>query len=366
MAATRPRLGYQPALDGLRGLAVALVMVRHLGQPVGVGGGAVGVGVFFALSGFLITTRLIEERAGTGTVRLARFWARRACRLLPALAVMLAAVVAWFGLVEHQSYRGPAAFAALYAGNWAQIGGRSFGALSHVWTLAVEEHFYLLWPLLFLAVSRLKPRTAVLVTVGGAAGSTLLRIGLFAAGASPERLQMGTDTRLDGLLLGCAAAFLLARRRPRVGLPVAVGAMAVLGALVAMPPYHSFMLTAGYVVVPAAALLVIAHVVGSDPRSPLITVLARKPLAGLGMVSYGLYLWHLPVYAVLLPHLLSLPVAVRSAVVVGVSIGVATVSYVAVERPFLRLKDRRWAGRGASPDPAWGDYPRVAAVTRSA
>ena len=145
--------------------------------------------------------------------------------------MVLVAVVAWFGLVEHQSYKGPAAFAALYAGNWAQLGGRPFGVLAHVWTLAVEEHFYLVWPLLFLALSRLRPKTAAVAAVGLAGASTLLRLGLFAAGASPERLQMGTDTRLDGLLLGCAAAFLLASRRPRVNLAAAGAAAA------AWPPW---------------------------------------------------------------------------------------------------------------------------------
>jgi len=371
MASTRPRLGYRPALDGFRGLAVALVMVRHLGQSFGVGGGTVGVGTFFALSGFLITTLLIEEREAAGRVDLGRFWARRACRLLPALAVMLGAVVVWFGLVEHQSYKGPAAFAALYAANWAQIGGRPFGVLSHVWTLAVEEHFYLLWPLLFLGLSRLRMRTAALVAVGLAATSTLLRLALFAAGASPDRLQMGTDTRLDGLLLGCAAALLLAHRRPRVGLPVAGAALAALATLVVVQPYHSFMLTAGYVVIPVAALLVIVHVVGPTTEgsgghasgSPLTAILGWRPLAALGKISYGLYLWHLPVYAVLLPHLLGLPLAARSGVVAAASIAAATLSYFFVERPFLRLKDRRWTRRVDSADGGAGG-PVLAGATR--
>ncbi len=368
MAAPRPRLGYRPALDGLRGIAVALVMVRHLGQPFGVGGGTVGVGTFFALSGFLITTLLIEEQEATGRVDLGRFWIRRGCRLLPALAVVLAAVVVWFGLVEHQSYKGPAAYAALYAGNWAQIGGRPFGALAHVWTLAVEEHFYLVWPLLFLALSRLRLRTAAVVTLGLAAASTAVRLGLFAAGASPARLQMGTDTRLDGLLLGCAVALALAhaRRRPRVALPAAVAAIGVLGVLVAVPPYHSFMLTAGYVLIPLAALTVIGHVVGDGPPSPFTTALGWKPLASLGKISYGLYLWHLPVYAVILPRVLDLPLAVRSAVVVAASVAVAGLSYVAVERPFLRLKDRRWSARAPSPGGSATAGPTLTGATRPA
>ncbi|MEA2828083.1 MAG: hypothetical protein QOG43_2522 [Actinomycetota bacterium] len=367
MAVTRPRLGYRPALDGLRAIAVALVMVRHLGQSFGVGGGTVGVGTFFALSGFLITTLLVEERRETGRVDLGRFWVRRACRLLPALTVVLAAVVAWFGLVEHQSYKGPAVFAALYAGNWAQIAGRPFGALGHVWTLAVEEHFYLVWPLLFLALSRLRLRTAALLTLGLAGASTALRGGLFAAGASPARLQMGTDTRLDGLLLGCAVALALAHagRRPRVPLAAAVAAVGVLGGLVMVQPYRSFMLTVGYVLIPLAALTVIGHVVGDGPPSPLTTALGWKPLAALGKISYGLYLWHLPVYAVLLPHVIDQPLAVRSAVVVAASTAIAGLSYVAVERPFLRLKDRR--GRARVPSPGGSATgPTLTTATRPA
>jgi peptidoglycan/LPS O-acetylase OafA/YrhL len=363
MAVNQPdlvgRLGYRPALDGLRGLAVALVMVRHLGQSFGVGGGTVGVGTFFALSGFLITTLLVEERRETGAVSLARFWARRACRLLPALAVVLVAVVVWFGLVEHRSYKGPAALAALYAGNWAQIGGRPFGVLAPVWTLAVEEHFYLLWPLVFLALARLRLRTAAGVALGLAGASTLLRLGLFAAGVSPARLQMGTDTRLDGLLLGCAVAFLLARRRPRVPTPAAAVAVAVLAVLVTVPPYHSFMLTAGYVVIPMAALVVIAHLVGGGPASGLTTALSWRPAVGIGRISYGLYLWHLPVYAVLLPHVLGLPLAVRSALVMAVSVAVATASWFAIERPFVRLKAARWSRRPAPAGPT--SPPTVAA-----
>ncbi len=363
MAASDTRLGYRPALDGMRAAAVVLVMVRHLGQPVGVGGGTVGVGIFFALSGFLITTLLVEERQEAGRVDLRRFWLRRACRLLPALAVVLAAVVAWFGLVEHQSYRGPAAFAALYAGNWAQIGGRPFGVLAHVWTLAVEEHFYLVWPLVFLALSRLRLRAAAAVTLGLAVASTALRLGLYVAGAAPERLQMGTDTRLDGLLLGCAAAFVVARGRARVALPVAGAAAVTLVALVGLQPYHPFMLTAGYVVIPVATLLVIGHVVGAHggaAPSPLTAALGWRPLARVGRISYGLYLWHLPVYAVLLPLLLDLPVAVRSVAVMAASLAMATLSYVAVERPFLGLKDRRWSGRVPPPEPAPGAGPTLA------
>lgn len=336
-------------------------MFRHLGLQIGVGGGTVGVGTFFALSGFLITTLMIEERDATGTLDCVRFWARRALRLLPALAAVLAAVVLWFGIAAHQSYRRAAVLTALYVGNWAQVAGQEFGPLSHTWTLAVEEHFYLLWPVAFLALSRLRIETAVRVTIGLAAGSTILRLALWAAGASPERLQMGTDTRLDGILIGCTAALLLARRQRAVPFSIAALAAGTLVVLTAVQPYSSFMLTAGYVVISLAAVVVILHLVGTT--SPLRTALEWAPIVGMGRISYGLYLWHLPVYAVLLPHLLQVPLAVRSVIVMAVSVVVAAASYVLVERSFLRLKAKRWrrptADRRTSPGQVWA---RTAAI----
>ena len=222
---------YMPGLDGLRALAVLAVLAYHLDLGWA-SGGLLGVGVFFTLSGFLITDLLLEEWV-KGGVNLGRFWLRRARRLLPALFVILVVVAAWVTLLrpaELESLRGAVASAATYVNNWWQIFSDvpyvdRFGPpspLGHLWSLAVEEQFYLVWPFVLLAGlrflrepgrrARVRPRLATATLVLAAASAVLMAV-LFTPGFDSTRVYDGTDTRAFGLLIGAALAMVWPARR---------------------------------------------------------------------------------------------------------------------------------------------------------
>jgi peptidoglycan/LPS O-acetylase OafA/YrhL len=291
------RLGYVPALDGLRGIAIAGVVVCHLwgihGGRVATGG-FFGVDLFFVLSGFLITTLLLEERDRTGQVSLRGFWARRARRLLPA-SMGLALVFLVINGLGGQLDRGLLAVAggALYDGNIVHVLDPrfAFGPLDHLWSLAEEEQFYLLWPLLLVfALRRVNER--MLLRVLGAATMlfAVYRVGLGLAGADANRLWFGPDTHADGLLLGCTAAVF--RRghawRPSPGL--AVGAFAaVLAAFALGDQADTRWLMFGLPLVNVAAVLL---VLAATTAGRAAAVMEVRPLVALGAISYGLYVWH--------------------------------------------------------------------------
>ncbi|RQX06450.1 acyltransferase family protein, partial [Micromonospora globispora] len=224
-----PRIAYQPALDGVRALAVAAVLAFH-GGVAALPGGFLGVDAFFVLSGFLITSLLLAEHRDAGRIDLVAFWGRRVRRLLPALLLVLVVVL----LVSRQLMPGTElgalrwdALAALgYVANWrmANRGGDYFAAtgspspLQHTWSLGIEEQFYLVWPLLLIvllawAARRRRLGVALLVILVGAVGSALAAALLFAPDAV-DRVYYGTDTRAVALLVGAALAVLLARRVP--------------------------------------------------------------------------------------------------------------------------------------------------------
>src|SRR5436305_8467288 len=199
------KLGHVPALDGLRGIAIAIVVGYHaFGFPLG---GWLGVDLFFVLSGFLITTLLLEEQAATGTVRLRAFYARRARRLLPALAVLLAAYVA-ISAVRGVDGLAVVARWGFYTGNVyeAFVPGASLHlvGLNHLWSLAQEEQFYLLWPAALLLALKARRPAVVLGTI--ALALMIYRLALADGGASDARIYFAPDTNVDGLLLGAAFA----------------------------------------------------------------------------------------------------------------------------------------------------------------
>src|SRR3954452_6670592 len=216
------RLGYIPGLDGLRGIAVIAVLLFH-GGVTWATGGFLGVDMFFVLSGFLITSLLLEERWRTGTIGLSHFWSRRARRLLPALLLLLAAMAAYATWVPTDTPLGALRRDVLatlaYVSNWHFIldGGSYFARnappspLRHTWSLAIEEQFYVLWPLLFIAVARGKHRlTKLAVFIGvGIAASIGAMAYLYHPGADSSRVYYGTDTRAHVILIGCGLAVLL-------------------------------------------------------------------------------------------------------------------------------------------------------------
>lgn len=332
------RLGYRPGLDGVRAIAVGLVMMRHLDKGFPSGAGAVGVTIFFALSGFLITTLLLEEAHRTGSISLTAFYFRRALRLFPALCSLLVPILLAGLIMGRRSWVEETIYAGSYMGNWAQILIGPFTPLAHTWSLAVEEHFYVLWPALFALIIARRPTRvqATMIVIGLASAAVALRLSLFVSGASALRLQYGTDTRLDGILVGCAAAIFFARRTWTPPPWLVVLGLVAIGAFIFVPPENALMLTGGFSLLALASIVLILAILPGT--SSLARLLSTRALVAGGRISYGLYLWHLPVYLLLRPALSGLPDVARYLIVVSVSVAAAVSCYFLIERPFLRMK----------------------------
>jgi peptidoglycan/LPS O-acetylase OafA/YrhL len=345
---------YLPGLDGLRALAVAAVLLYHAGiSPVA--GGFLGVEVFFVISGYLITCVLLSDRERDGRINLGRFWFRRARRLLPALFVLLLGTLAAavpFYREEVTELRSDTLAALGYATNWYLIADSKpyFEAvgrpplLQHLWSLAIEVQFYLLWPLIFaLLVGRLHRTAIVFLLVGVAAASTVLMAVLWHPGVEPTRVYYGTDTRATGLLIGAALAFVWAPwsvTRPAAGSRLTIGLeLAGVVALVALvylhlrlDQYEAFLYRGGFALVAALTVLTIAIAV--HPRCHLGLFLGRQPLRWLGTRSYAVYLWHWPVFMLTRPNVdISMDGAELLALRLGITFALAEVSYRLVEQP---------------------------------
>ncbi|RHA44444.1 acyltransferase, partial [Cellulomonas rhizosphaerae] len=312
-AEASPRTGRIPGLDGLRALAVAAVIAYHL-FPDQLPGGFLGVDVFFVVSGFLITTLLLREVRDGGRLQLARFWVRRARRLVPALVVVVAVSIPAAALADRDLLVGigrQVLGALTFSTNWLAIGaGASYfdstqpELFQTFWSLAIEEQFYLLWPLLLavvLAVCRTW-RVRARLALAGAVASALLMAVRYQPGDDPTRVYYGTDTHAFGLLLGAAAAFawagrdeLLPRRAVRWAGPVALGGLGVL--VLVMGADEAIAYRGGIFV---ASLLAVVAVVACTRVEPsgYVRALEVRPFAWVGERSYGLYLWHWPVILV--------------------------------------------------------------------
>ena len=352
-----PRLGYMPALDGVRAIAVSAVLVYH-GNLGWFSGGFLGVDVFFVLSGYLITSVLLDaRRANGGPLGLSRFYLHRARRLLPALFFMLAVVVAYTVIFlphEAAKLRGDL-FAALgYVQNWYLIFHQQsyFAAagrppmLQHLWSLAIEEQFYLAWPLIlglvlkFWRPSRIKLALGILAA---AAASSLLMAALYRSGADPSRVYYGTDTHISGLLVGAALAIFAPpwRLRGKTGrmapatLEIAgvVGLFAMVWCFVSVTEFDDALYRGGYFLFAFVAALVV--VVAVHPAARLSHgILASPPMIWIGKRSYGIYLWHWPVYLVTRPGddipLTGIPLFLLR---IAITLGIAAFSYRFIEMP---------------------------------
>lgn len=349
-AVDRPfRLGHRPALDGLRAIAVLVVMAHH-GYVPGFRGGSIGVDIFFVLSGFLITSLLLEEWDRTDGISFRKFYLRRVLRLLPALLLLLLFVEVY----ALGALRGPrlwqmqkAVLAVLfYASNWFSIARPDgLGPLAHAWSLSIEEQFYLLWPPLLFLLLRSKLRmpliAAVIVLLAGVAA--VHRAFVWTGPESLWRIYNGLDTRIDELLAGCALAAALAAGwinldslRTCVRYSYLPSLAFILYLVVRPLPWH-IMSTVGW---PTAefCLVAILYRLMAWEGTPLHRLLEFQPLVWIGRLSYGLYLWHYPVFEKVggwrSLGVLVIPVAF------ALTFSVATLSFYFIETPFLRLKSR--------------------------
>ena len=359
------QLGYRPELDGMRALSIAAVLLMHAPVPGFAGGflrgGWVGVDAFFVLSGFLITTLLLDEHRRTGRVSLRRFYMRRVLRLAPALFVLL---VVWSGYVwlalsesEARLTCRQALVTLLYSSNWIMaFNAMPMYELAPTWSLAVEEQFYLVWPpicvgLLFLGIRK---RGFLAVAVTGAILSAVVRLAMLVSGAyGVERLYYGSDTRADALLIGCIVGILasrgtlvrLSRYRRTLGLAAASSAAFLVWIALTMTQMP-WSLYAGLFTVIAVAVAIILVWVLTRPRGLVPKLLSAWPLVWTGRRSYGIYLWHQPAAAAISSPLASIlggrepHWALSVGVFVATSLAVAAISFRYVEEPMLALKHR--------------------------
>jgi peptidoglycan/LPS O-acetylase OafA/YrhL len=326
--------GYRPWLDGLRGIAISLVVLQHLVGTTSVDLGFAGVGLFFALSGYLITSLLLDEYVGRESVSLPRFYLRRAARLLPALFLMVVVCdLLFLALGDRHPVRG-SVFALTYSANYVQVlWPASMPGFGPTWTLAVEEHFYIVWPVALLYVMRRwGMHTALRATLGVCFLALLWRAVLAAASVRLPLLEIGSFERSDALLYGCAAA--LSRRvgwRPARWMLPAGAALVVLIPILSKDNYPSAVIAQALLAVGAAAV-----VAGLDDHqyTVLRSLLSTRAIVKVGVLSYGIYLWHGPLMRAA-KDAGGDGTWWRAAAAVA-AIGVAAVSYRFMEAPLRR------------------------------
>jgi peptidoglycan/LPS O-acetylase OafA/YrhL len=334
-------------LDGLRGLAVLLVFLSHT-FPEQFPGGFVGVDLFFALSGYLITGLLLREWDRFGSISLMKFYARRALRIMPALLALLAvyATVALLASSNPADHIKAVASAGLYVMNWTwglHLG--PVGHVSHTWSLAIEEQFYLFWPAVLVAVctyfDRRKLAVLILVTI---LVVFVWRLMLVLDGTGVDRIYGGFDTRLDALFVGCLiAAINVAKNNHFVSGAVWFAPATLLAAFTLTTPYDARWFQLGGLTAMAGCSAWLLACVIHSKKTWLVHALRWAPLVGLGEISYGFYLWHWPIISLMSESGYSQPAIF--VVALPLTIAAAFISYAVIERRFLQLKDTRFSRR---------------------
>lgn len=292
------RFRHQPALQGVRGIAVLAAFAFHIGR---LNGGWLGVEIFFVLSGFLITILLLDEARTIGKVSTGKFYLRRFARLLPAVTVMLATVIAfcWATDLASQSMAKGGMASLLYFANWAEVAGWAMQGFGHMWSLSIEEQFYVLWPLVLGVVfTRFGVRGVAFAAGIGFLASVVARICFAVEDDFIRRVYFGSDTRAAGLLIGCVAGALLhnsrgmlARSIPAPITWLAAGSIAT--GLFSLNVKHAATWLVWVTLLDIACALMLVALI--DSTGFLARLLSRQPLVYIGEISYSLYLWHLPV-----------------------------------------------------------------------
>jgi peptidoglycan/LPS O-acetylase OafA/YrhL len=365
----RDRVG---SLDGVRGIAILAIMAFHSGVTGLDVGGFFSQDAFFVLSGMLITLILLREWNRTRSIGLGGFYIRRIRRLVPALLVMLILVSVYVDLVApagmYPGFRGDALSVLGYFSNWHFIAVKANyfqlsnapSLLTHTWSLAIEEQFYLVWPLIVIGVMRVTRRHRIQglvalfsVSLAGALASMAWMAHLFRAGASETRLYYGSDTHSQSILIGCALGSALAIVKHRRGidslLPVAqstagrrilsvVGILSFVGLAwqwTHLGPANPFTYEGGFLV---GALLTAGILVSAScaPRGPLARALSIRALRAIGAISYGMYLWYFPVFQYIDGARTGQTGTSLFLIRVAIDIGMATLSYFLLELPVRR------------------------------
>ncbi len=400
-----PAINRIPALDGLRAIGIVLVLFFHGGFGWA-GGGFFGVDVFFVLSGFLITGLLVSEFGRSAHIGLKRFWGHRVRRLVPALLALLVGVAlyaAFFAPPDTLSQlRSDAVATLFYGNNWHQVSsvGGYFANLNtprpliHTWSLSIEEQFYVIWPLVVLGILRWTRSLRVLLTltVVGAVASALEMAYLFHGGSGASRAYYGTDTRAQALLVGAALAVILANpilrgsaateevprttslirsvRLGRSGRLVmaglgAAGLVVVVWVSVIANGNTRWIYDGGFALVALATAAVVASV-ALVPDSPWAKALSLRPVRYIGAISYGLYLWHWPIFVLLNNERTGLVGWALFGLRVGVAGVVASISFHFLEMPIRRGILRGWRGWAATPLAVGGTAVLLVATTSGA
>jgi len=342
------RLAYVPELDGLRAVAIGAVLLDHT-MPTYFPGGFIGVDIFFVLSGYLITTILCREFKREGRIRLGDFYMRRALRLMPALLAMLGVygsimVVCRLFLADPiyvYDHALAVLSSALYVMNWtAAFDIGTSGYLIHTWSLATEAQFYILWPLILITLLRRKSRNfawkTVLVLILIVTGWRVL---LVFEGDSSKHLYAGLDTRIDTLLIGCLLALAPLRRFQAIASRFSLIPVLLLAAAAMTLSWKShFVGTLGFTAIALCAAWAIMVAMTGEADGVLRRFLRWTPLNYCGRISYGFYLWHLPIARIVAQHLAG---GFENLLATGsLTLAVAALSYHALELPILRLGRR--------------------------
>lgn len=365
MTAPLRRLGHRPGLDGFRGVAVSVVVLYHAADvllPATEGrilhGGFLGVDLFFVLSGFLITALLLGEHDDSGRISFRQFYLRRALRLLPAILLFIGVHILYAATTGlNLAFEVDRMLGVLfYFENWNFIW--DFGdslrnpeisaSIGHLWSLSIEEQFYIVWPLAMAAL------LAVRRPVGFLAGALTALIGVVVVWRwhlwDPAKwlfIYVRTEARADSLLVGGLTAVLWTHGRiPTRFVRVAgiVSSAALGAALVWARVDEAFLYLGGYTLI---AVLAATVIVAAVEDQWFVKALSAPWLRALGRVSYGIYIWHLFVFAVTMRYLADWPSVARLAVAFGVLVVIVAASWTGVERPALRLK-RRWSPSACS------------------